>query len=65
MLANERGPRAGGPADKIEYARLLRGQGQTCGQVSAKTSIPKTSLQRYLACPAAARPASSAAAPVS
>jgi DNA invertase Pin-like site-specific DNA recombinase len=37
------------PADKIEYARLLRGQGHSYGQISAKTSIPKTSLHRYLA----------------
>lgn len=39
------------PADKIEYARLLRGQGQTYGQIAAKTSMPKTSLHRYLAPP--------------
>jgi hypothetical protein len=37
------------PAGKIGYARLLRGQGQSYGQISAKTSIPKTSLRRYLA----------------
>jgi DNA invertase Pin-like site-specific DNA recombinase len=36
------------PADKIEYARLLRGQGHSYGQISAKTSIPKASLHRYL-----------------
>jgi DNA invertase Pin-like site-specific DNA recombinase len=36
------------PADKIEYARLLRAQGHTLGQVAAKTGIPKTSLHRYL-----------------
>ncbi len=39
------------PAEKIEYARLLRGQGQTLGQIAAKTSIPKTSLHRYLTPP--------------
>ena len=36
------------PADKIEYARLLRGQGHSLSQISAKTSIPKASLHRYL-----------------
>ena len=36
------------PADKIEYARLLRGQGSSYGEISAKTSIPKASLHRYL-----------------
>jgi DNA invertase Pin-like site-specific DNA recombinase len=36
------------PADKIEYARLLRRQGHSYGQISAKTSIPRTSLHRYL-----------------
>ncbi|WP_433361425.1 recombinase family protein [Streptosporangium sp. CA-115845] len=35
-------------ADKIEYARLLKAQGHTLGQVAAKTGIPKTSLHRYL-----------------
>jgi DNA invertase Pin-like site-specific DNA recombinase len=37
------------PADKIEYARLLRAQGKSYGQISAKTGIPKASLHRYLA----------------
>ncbi|WP_434098896.1 TniB family NTP-binding protein [Streptomyces xantholiticus] len=37
------------PADKIEYARLLKGQGASYGEISAKTGIPKTSLHRYLA----------------
>ncbi|HEY0933179.1 MAG TPA: recombinase family protein [Trebonia sp.] len=37
------------PGDKIEYARLLRAQGETLGQIAAKTGIPKTSLHRYLA----------------
>jgi hypothetical protein len=35
-------------ADTIEYARLLRGQGQSYGEISARTSIPKASLHRYL-----------------
>jgi len=37
------------PADKIEYARLLRGQGKSYGEISAKTGIPKASLHRYFA----------------
>jgi DNA invertase Pin-like site-specific DNA recombinase len=37
------------PADKIEYARLLKDQGISLGQIAAKTGIPKTSLHRYLA----------------
>jgi hypothetical protein len=36
------------PADKIEYARLLKGQGASLGQIASKTGIPKTSLHRYL-----------------
>jgi hypothetical protein len=32
------------PVDKIEYARLLRGEGHSYSQISAKTSIPKASL---------------------
>ena len=36
------------PADKIEYARLLHGQGKSYGEISAKTGIPKASLHRYL-----------------
>jgi len=36
-------------ADKIEYARLLRAQGKSYGEISAKTGIPKASLHRYLA----------------
>jgi len=36
------------PADKIEYARLLRGQGSSYGEITAKTSIPRASLHRYL-----------------
>ena len=37
------------PEEKIEYARLLKGQGGSLGQIAAKTGIPKTSLHRYLA----------------
>ena len=37
------------PADKIEYARLLKGHGDSLGQIAAKTGIPKASLHRYLA----------------
>jgi DNA invertase Pin-like site-specific DNA recombinase len=36
------------PADRIEYARLLKAQGETLGQITARTGIPKTSLHRYL-----------------
>jgi DNA invertase Pin-like site-specific DNA recombinase len=36
------------PEDKIEYARLLRAQGDSLGIIAAKTGIPKTSLHRYL-----------------
>src|SRR5712692_5248385 len=36
------------PAEKIEYARLLKDQGESLGQIAAKTGIPKTSLHRYL-----------------
>jgi DNA invertase Pin-like site-specific DNA recombinase len=37
------------PADKIEYAQLLREQGNSYGEISAKTGIPRSSLHRYLA----------------
>ncbi|MFG2472413.1 hypothetical protein ACGFXB_44325 [Streptomyces canus] len=36
------------PADKIEYARLLKGQASSFGKISTKTGIPKTCLHRYL-----------------
>jgi DNA invertase Pin-like site-specific DNA recombinase len=36
------------PADKIEYARLLKQKGSSLGQIATKTGIPKTSLHRYL-----------------
>ncbi|MFD4950580.1 helix-turn-helix domain-containing protein [Streptomyces sp. NPDC058451] len=39
------------PADKIEYARLLKQQGSSLGEIATKTGIPKTSLHRYLATP--------------
>jgi hypothetical protein len=35
-------------ATGVEYARLLRGQGHSYSQIAARTSIPKTSLHRYL-----------------
>jgi DNA invertase Pin-like site-specific DNA recombinase len=41
------------PSDKIEYARLLKAKGASLGTIAAKTGIPKTSLQRYLASEAA------------
>jgi hypothetical protein len=37
------------PADKIEYARLLKTGGASLGKIAAKTGIPKSSLHRYLA----------------
>ncbi|WP_327092526.1 recombinase family protein [Nonomuraea sp. NBC_01738] len=36
------------PDDKIEFARLLKAQGDSLGKIAAKTGIPKTSLHRYL-----------------
>ena len=36
------------PADKIEYAKLLKDPGSSLGQIAAKKGIPKTSLHRYL-----------------
>ena len=33
---------------KIEYARLLKGQGDSLGVIATKTGIPNTSLHRYL-----------------
>jgi DNA invertase Pin-like site-specific DNA recombinase len=36
------------PEDEIEYARLLKAQGDSLGVIAAKTGIPKTSLHRYL-----------------
>jgi DNA invertase Pin-like site-specific DNA recombinase len=36
------------PEDKIEYARLLKAQGDSLGVIASKTGIPKTSLHRYL-----------------
>jgi DNA invertase Pin-like site-specific DNA recombinase len=36
------------PPEKIEYAHLLKAQGQSLGAIATKTGIPKTSLHRYL-----------------
>ncbi|MCD9875377.1 hypothetical protein [Streptomyces guryensis] len=36
------------PADKIEYARLLKQQGSSLDEIATKTVIPKTSPHRYL-----------------
>jgi DNA invertase Pin-like site-specific DNA recombinase len=36
------------PAEKIEYARLLKDQGVSLGQIAVKTGIPKTSVYRYV-----------------
>jgi DNA invertase Pin-like site-specific DNA recombinase len=36
------------PADRIEYARLLKDQGDSLGVIATKTGIPTTSLHRYL-----------------
>ncbi|MFI5673409.1 recombinase family protein [Streptomyces cellulosae] len=36
------------PTDKIEYARLLKAQGSSYGEISTKSGIPKTSLHRSL-----------------
>ncbi|MFG2863811.1 hypothetical protein [Streptomyces sioyaensis] len=35
------------PADKIEYARLLKQQGSSLGENATRTGIPRTSLRRY------------------
>jgi DNA invertase Pin-like site-specific DNA recombinase len=37
------------PPEKIEYARLLKAQGDSLGAIAGKTGIPKTSLHRYFA----------------
>jgi len=37
------------PEEKTGYARLLKSQGRSLGQIAARTGIPKTSLHRYLA----------------
>ena len=36
------------PAERIEYARLLKAQVASLGAIATKTGIPKTSLHRYL-----------------
>jgi hypothetical protein len=43
------------PEETIEYARLLKAQGESLGQIAAKTKIPKTSLHRYLTATATQR----------
>ncbi|MCA2230030.1 recombinase family protein [Nonomuraea aurantiaca] len=52
-VADAGGRRIGRPVahseDKIEYARLLKAEGNSLGVIAAKTGIPKTSLHRYLA----------------
>jgi DNA invertase Pin-like site-specific DNA recombinase len=51
-VAEASGRRVGRPvahsAEAIEYARLLKGQGQSLGAIAEKTGIPKTSLYRYV-----------------
>jgi DNA invertase Pin-like site-specific DNA recombinase len=51
-VAETKGRRIGRPTawpdDKIDYARLLREQGKSLGEITTKTGIPKTSLHRYL-----------------
>lgn len=52
------------PEDKIEYARLLKAQGDSLGAIATKTGIPKTSLHRYLTAPQpTARPAANERTP--
>jgi hypothetical protein len=55
FVAEAAGRRVGRPVahpdDKIDYARLLKAQGDSLGAIAAKTGIPKTSLHRYLADP--------------
>ena len=53
VVAEAKGCRIGRPAawpdDKVDYARLLREQGKSLGEIASKTGIPKTSLHRCLA----------------
>jgi DNA invertase Pin-like site-specific DNA recombinase len=37
------------PPERIEYARLLKAQGDSLSQISAKTGISTASVRRYLA----------------
>ncbi|WP_073790964.1 helix-turn-helix domain-containing protein [Streptomyces sp. CB01580] len=57
-VAEAAGRRIGRPiahtGDKIGYARLLKQQGTSLGQIAAKTGIPRTSLHRCLGQPASA-----------
>lgn len=52
-VAQKAGRRVGRPVahpdEKIEYARLLKAQGESLAQITVKTGIPKGSLHRYLA----------------
>jgi DNA invertase Pin-like site-specific DNA recombinase len=36
------------PPERIEYAQLLRKQGESLGDIAKKTGIPRASLFRYL-----------------
>lgn len=47
-VAEAAGRCIGRSVDKIEYTRLLKGQGAGYGEISAKTGIPKTSVHPYL-----------------
>ncbi|MEU8319629.1 recombinase family protein [Nonomuraea sp. NPDC048881] len=54
-VAEAKGKHVGRPiahsAAKIDYARLLKAEGDSLAQIAAKTGIPKTSLHRYLSSP--------------
>ncbi|MEU6033677.1 GNAT family N-acetyltransferase [Streptomyces tauricus] len=45
------------PTDRVGYARLLKQQGSSLGEVADATGVPKTSLHRYLAEVSPAAPA--------
>ncbi|AXH89428.1 recombinase family protein [Micromonospora aurantiaca] len=51
-VAEAQGRRVGRPMahkpEQIEFARLLKKQGDSLSQISSKTGIPKSSLRRYL-----------------
>lgn len=57
-VAEANGRRTGRPIahapETIDYARLLKAEGHTLGQIAAKTGIPKTSLHRYFDTPVTA-----------
>jgi len=52
-VAEAKGRHIGRPVaaapETIEYAKLLKAQGCSLGQIASKTGVPKTSLHRYLA----------------